>query len=386
MASNELVVSLDNPPKTPVDKCERCKKVVTNAFIRCTVCDIVYHRSCATATNEKKQCFRFLSDNTMECIHHGGLSNSDSRQNASKTGRSEKNIYAEGSLIIDFVNSYKFSEILRVAIDVACAPLHSEIATLSNKLDTLTQEIQVLKSSNIDMIKVMTNDPNKGLINKSPWNCTTPVASSNFNVESERGHRPCNPSTSSKSHTSTLPATRDAEKRTYPYSTTLDKFSVVKSITIPHQNSAIENEVTTDTNTPETKNSIDSEGFRTVVTRKSKRKVIRGQLQSDNNILKAAPRKSYVYVGNLHPNTNENDLTVFLKSQFSTSDLTVEQLPKRPSAKSVSFKVTVDHNIFSDFFTEDKWPKGIVVKKFYFLKKEETKAPQNIRAPVEENP
>ena len=77
---------------------------------------------------------------------------------------------------------------------------------------------------------------------------------------------------------------------------------------------------------------------------------------------------SYVYVGNVDVNVTSADLHLYLQNKFPQHNFSVDDLPKRESAKSRAFKVTVNADLFTTLMKEDVWPTGIRVKKFHFLR------------------
>lgn len=99
-------------------------------------------------------------------------------------------------------------------------------------------------------------------------------------------------------------------------------------------------------------NNPNEEADFTLVTRR-KSKIIRGVAQAATSSIKCAERNSYSYVGNLHADTTEADLLNYLTSKFSSEHFVIEQLPKRKTAKSVSFKVCVKSILFASLMDEN---------------------------------
>ena len=299
--------------------------------------------------------------------------------------------------IIDFLSSNKFSGILRDAIVAATAPLQ-------NTIEKLKQELSDLKSTNIDMIRLFNNWPEKNLIKSSDKEVG---ALSDFFLDGDSktfrngGHRTqpikTQKTTTERTINTNLISDVPSNSNSIQFKTNSSYLQVPKIIsnddgspnfnlepimptTKTQSQGSIYNKNTTSYN-----NSVlvDADGFQTKMSRRNKRKIVRGNATLQNMSLKAAKRLSTVYVGNLQPNTVENDVNEFLRSKFPNFEFIVDKLPRRINAKSVSFKVTVDPTIYNDFFKEELWPEGVIIKKFYFLKKKEGEASQNVRKPSE---
>ncbi|KAJ3658240.1 hypothetical protein Zmor_009992 [Zophobas morio] len=105
------------------------------------------------------------------------------------------------------------------------------------------------------------------------------------------------------------------------------------------------------------------------VSYKKKRNIIRGSIHRSNLVIKAEPRSSYIYVGNLDVGTSETDLSTYLENKLCCDNFKVESLPKRENAKSIAYKVTVDSSIVKNLMDASTWPENVIVKKFYFLAK-----------------
>lgn len=82
-----------------------------------------------------------------------------------------------------------------------------------------------------------------------------------------------------------------------------------------------------------------SDGFKTVERRKkgTRSVIYRKAVVSDSNLIKAVPRKSYVYVGYLVPGTESETIVRFLKEKFPSKEFSVEQLSSRGKFKDHIF-------------------------------------------------
>ncbi|KAJ3647212.1 hypothetical protein Zmor_000280 [Zophobas morio] len=88
----------------------------------------------------------------MECLHHNKTATSEST--SVKIGDEETSIT---ETVISFLKSNTFSSILRKAIEAATVSLRDEIRSLK-------QELNNVKSSNVDMIKMLTDYPKNNLL------------------------------------------------------------------------------------------------------------------------------------------------------------------------------------------------------------------------------
>ncbi|KAJ3655985.1 hypothetical protein Zmor_015092 [Zophobas morio] len=304
----------------------------------------------------------------MECLHHNKTATSEST--SVKIGDEETSIT---ETVISFLKSNTFSSILRKAIEAATVSLRDEIRSLK-------QELNNVKSSNVDMIKMLTDYPKNNLLKVPSFDVDvfSDISSDGINDTNEwkkKVHYKTSRDKSVQNRSGQKTNKQQKIPKDNNNKSVLDPKVIPFIPSNPSLNVASSNMEKNEKNEEISSHNAlnDAEGFQTVVSRKKKRNFIRGKASATNEndtLIKAVPRNGYIYVGNLHPNTSENDLKLFLKSKFSDKEISVDKLPKRPTAKSVSFKITVEKTIFKDFFKEELWPEGILVKKFYFLKNE----------------
>ncbi|XP_063902156.1 uncharacterized protein LOC135121803 [Zophobas morio] len=151
MATSEEVFSDSQRSESEI-KCDKCKQVLRSKCTRCVVCGLTYHPSCAREKNKKKEVFSFFTETEMECLHHNKTATSEST--SVKIGDEETSIT---ETVISFLKSNTFSSILRKAIEAATVSLRDEIRSLK-------QELNNVKSSNVDMIKMLTDYPKNNLL------------------------------------------------------------------------------------------------------------------------------------------------------------------------------------------------------------------------------
>ena len=377
-------------------QCKKCNQTVISALVKCVTCSVCYHKSCAKILNERKKIFNILSENEMECVHHN---NASSSHFTSDNKSHQNSCYEDTESLLDLKN-IKVEDAVRNIVAEALAPLLQEIKYLR-------EEVRNLKVSNVDLVRMLKNAPNNGNSKTSTWNKNNFLdVPTNKNSVPDRGfsNQLREPSISnyfdSNASEKIIPISSQYNEQEVGNKTS-EKFTPIhdSSTSFPTSFSLVLNKEKqtsrreehipkpTKKDDPGKTYSLSSlnekpqEDFQTVISKKNKRKFIRGKAEaSPNSGLRAVQRKAYVYVGNLMLDTEEKDLTNFLKSKFPNREFLIEALSKRDNAKSISFKVTLDQEIFNECLKEDLWPSGIIVKKFYFLKKETATAHQTSSA------
>lgn len=108
----------------------------------------------------------------------------------------------------------------------------------------------------------------------------------------------------------------------------------------------------------------DNDQWRKVDYRKRRSRFIVGK-KSDNSgcKLRAAEMQSHWHVCRLHPDTKQEEVVDYLKSDFP--DIEVEKLnPSRPTLYS-SFKITVKEEDGTKLLDADRWPSGARIRRFF---------------------
>ncbi|KAJ3652733.1 hypothetical protein Zmor_018671 [Zophobas morio] len=315
----------------------------------CRVCGVTYHPSCA---EKKKKCCGVPLSFVVEC--------DDSQVEPA---------YA-------FINSNEFKV-------VVSSILETQLTPLLNEIKNLRMEVEVLKNSNVDLIRLFGKNPyvEDDISRQLPLH-NAPSRSWADEVQSVSDNK----SNFLAEKTSNIPISKKVASRS------ADQKLKTPEVSVPSRGNSsivrnridlpnIRNVDKDQNGQPEaviTKLSVvDSDGFQSVAYRRNRRKVIRGKASNaDTSVIKAAVHKAHAYVGNLSIGTNSSMLSDYLRKTFPDAEFIVSDLPKRPDAMSVSFKVTMDSDVFSKFLNEDMWPENIIVKRFYFLK--EKAAPTKI--------
>ncbi|KAJ3646896.1 hypothetical protein Zmor_024458 [Zophobas morio] len=385
-------VGLGSDPTQIVNKqCNKCKIEVVHAFIRCVKCDVMYHKSCLQVMQKRNKKCTVLSDNEMICDQHG--------------------IEQESPVVPDitaFLNNGNFFNVLNDSILRATAPLVAEV-------EKLRQEVNDLKSSNIDLVRLLTDFSHKHNTMRHPSSTygTIPEVSAvrsfkNSQQLKQHNHQKLTTSTETNDHvvgnieenhrieepSQHRLTTKSTETRTslyrlnqnnnFPDATKTElspscptslKTSTKSSLIIDTVPIVDDTKSTTSEKQTLTVDTVQDD-FHEVLSRKFKRKFLRGKakLPEGSTSLKAAPGMSHIYIGNVELNVRCEDLVDYLKGRFPNEEVIIKALPKRENAKSKAFQISVASELYTSLMKEEIWPTGIVIKKFHFLsgKKKET--------------
>lgn len=83
--------------------------------------------------------------------------------------------------------------------------------------------------------------------------------------------------------------------------------------------------------------------------------------------LKSVDRKAWLYLGKINKGCKEDDVVNFLTTKFPENKIQpiVEKISREESTSS-SFKLGIDFELLEKVNKEDFWPKGVMVKRFFF--------------------
>lgn len=219
--------------------------------------------------------------------------------------------------IAEFLKSSEFKKIISEAVK-------AETEILMQKVSELKQELSVLTKTNIDLITLLTSS--KG---------TPPPR------EEKREHLIVKRGKETSGNVTKISLCRREEN--------LEK--------VPEKSE----ELKTNTNPESTGNS----DWNIVKSRKhiGKPSGIVGKDNNGNGKIRAAERKTQLYISRLHPSTTVCDLTEFLKDKFP--EVYCEQGRSKFPENYSSFKITINeenHNLAMD---PGLWPSGIYINKFF---------------------
>ena len=111
----------------------------------------------------------------------------------------------------------------------------------------------------------------------------------------------------------------------------------------------------------------------TQVKRKSNktRRAVVGEkpVSETEKTLKGCPRKAFLYVSRLHPETESQDVVDFLKDDFP--EVVVEKLVSKFPEHYAAFKVTIDLTHLEGAMNATIWPYGTFVTRFFHTRRKE---------------
>lgn len=225
----------------------------------------------------------------------------------------------EVSVIKEFLKSSEFYTILKEAVK-------EETTVLIGKINELQKEVHILMNTNIDLIKLLTDD-------KVPQ----------FSKENERLMiKKTNETTGIRKKTTISLCRKDDKGES----------------SIPQNEEVLVTDSCSDSN--------NIYNWRTVESRRRKSKKHNGIIGKDNNTgggLKAVEKKTQIYISRLHPDTTLSDVTEFLKEKFP--EVKCEKGQSKYPENYSSFKITIDENHFDLIMNPDLWPRGIYINKFF---------------------
>ncbi|KAJ4451794.1 hypothetical protein ANN_03266 [Periplaneta americana] len=88
---------------------------------------------------------------------------------------------------------------------------------------------------------------------------------------------------------------------------------------------------------------------------------------TEDNILKAAERKAWLFVGRLRQESTPESVKNFLSRKGIAEEIICEELPTRGSTKA--FKVGIPFNTLETVNKDEFWPAGINVRRFRFFRR-----------------
>lgn len=321
-----------------VKSCALCLAVVKKddfkELVQCVVCSNTYHDRCVSDNlrgfHKKKRSWKCSN-----CVEF-------SAENV------PVNVNDEATAVSD--------DGLSLSVLMGCiSKLVFEVASLNNKVDILLENNQLL-SAEIKTLKneqVMHNNYSQRSDNNYSQKCAGTSESSK-------------PDNDNKS-TVLFSDERLTKLEPIPLFATAAKGNRKNEYVNPVPGSSVAGD---EINTKSKINGINKREEFTVVSHK-KKKIIRGTLKDNQSVIKSADRQSFVYAGNLHVETTIEDMNTYLKSKLPNEQFSVEKLPKREEAKSVSFKITVNSTLYSTLMNASFWEMNVIVKKFHFFRKKE---------------
>lgn len=90
---------------------------------------------------------------------------------------------------------------------------------------------------------------------------------------------------------------------------------------------------------------------------------------SNQDSFAGVARRAYLYIGNINPNTSKDSVASYIKQKQPNCSYVLDELPRRDNALSRAFKLTIDFTMLETFNKPDVWPQGVIVKRFFRLRK-----------------
>lgn len=93
-------------------------------------------------------------------------------------------------------------------------------------------------------------------------------------------------------------------------------------------------------------------------------------IQSDNIADEenfASKRRLWIYVGRCKPTSTPDDIKNYLKRRIPDHGFTITKLDSQ--GRNLSYKVETDMELENQLYTPSFWPKGVIVKRFQFRNK-----------------
>lgn len=94
-----------------------------------------------------------------------------------------------------------------------------------------------------------------------------------------------------------------------------------------------------------------------------------GQMNEEDSVIRAAPRKTYLHISRLHPETTSQQLEDQLRRSFP--EVECEKLQSKYPSHYSSFKITIDMDKREMAMDPQLWPRGTLVNRYFFRRKGE---------------
>lgn len=227
-------------------------------------------------------------------------------------------------------------EQLREEISALAAPLEQKISAVSD-------EVSVLRQSNMDLVKLLTNfPPSKDL--------TRPTETSQRKFSDVKDHERSGEGLSP-------PATEVSALKTHVRASAPDIAGSSSRSSKPQ--SQLSRSPTVD----------DSAAFSSrKTTRKTRPPAIIGSCKIKNTQLSAATirKKTSIFVSRLDTRVSKEDLTGYLRATFGATEIFVVEEQRVKSGDYRSYRVEANLELLDRLLCADNWPENVLVRKFRF--------------------
>lgn len=220
--------------------------------------------------------------------------------------------------VISFLKGESFEALIRSVVN-------KEVALLQREITSLKSQVEILKQSNIDLIRLLTGS------GKS--NVDTVVLNNEVNVET--------PTTFKKQQT--FAEKVKADKKENIENTRTPEPTIFKTIT-----------------------NSETDKWQTVAKKPKKNKIINTVYGSvENTTIKGATQYSHFHVTGLEPDVSEEDVKNYLKAKDIDNIKCSKMIAKRPEEYS-SFKLSVPFVYKEQIKSSDTWPLYVRVNPFLY--------------------
>lgn len=254
--------------------------------------------------------------------------------------RSNSDKRDECDYVVAFLKSDEFSDIIKKIVSKETKLLQKQIADLKT-------DIQILRQSNIELVKVLTDKSyiqSKSSTVNNDETTVFPITSVSYADKTNSG-KTSSGQTQQKRITQKIISGEEILVHK-------NKKNVAENINI--ETSSLERNIGLSQN----------EDWVNVKRKKSYRNNKRSITGSCDSIeLKAVPKKSFLFVSRIRPNTDKSALKAHLVQYFPEAE--VEDLTSSYPEVYKSFKVIVNQTSFEDALDSSKWPSGAYVTKFF---------------------
>lgn len=364
---------LDSSKEAPQNICKYCKKTVTSSCVKCILCNVVFHTSCALRISGLTAVGR---NNLVECCK--------------SSARSFNDVSIQTDVVSSEYTDSHYREIINSKEEVI-QELKNNQDLLYKTVSLLEDKIMLLKANKTQHGKKQQNLGNNQLSDKQELSASAPkvnktmMSTKPFQVqqvnetESEgvsQGHRE-----QSDGPVSCEQLNQAAQRQLSGTDATFELAQRQLGAMNRMINLAPHPLVGSEVNTPSPdgdfslvqpkKRRLQRSPREVGARHPSLRQTIKGTAPSDNDRFTAIPvtKRAWFHVANFHPDLGAEELTAYLNSKYHRDDFQCFKInPKHRTPRFSSFKVGGDVSLRDILLEPGSWNAGISVCKFDFFR------------------